>query len=302
MKEKSVYVFGHEIELPMLIHVSRVCSHVASRVAWHSHAGFEVLFLLDGATVYEFAGPSAVELRGGHFLVVPPGVVHRGLHEVRSPSTICGLALKTSQLGAWRNTNFTPADVRRLRTALEDASRKVHPFNPALRWLVRRLMEETASYPGAPQRAEAAIALRSIICAVLVEAMRQILVPPTEPKEFVAAAVAYLRQHLQDPVRMSDLVRYVGFSRARMFDLFKAQTGLTPNDYLQRLRIEKAQQLLRQTNQSVTEIGLATGFRTGQYFSTVFGRYTGISPMRFRKVARPGSHSGVWSLSRMALR
>jgi AraC-like DNA-binding protein/mannose-6-phosphate isomerase-like protein (cupin superfamily) len=291
MNEKSVYVFGNQIELPMLIHVSRVRSHIASRVTWHSHEGFEMLFLLDGATAYEFAGQSAVELHGGHFLVVPPGLVHRGLHNVRSPSTICGLALRASRPSAWKHTNFRSADVGRLRTALENASRKVHPFNPALRWLVRRLMEETANYPANPHRPEAGIALRALICAVLVEAMRQILVPPTEPKEFVAAAIAYLRQHLQDPVRMSDLVRHVGFSRARMFDMFKAQTGLTPNDYLQRLRIEKAQEQLRQTNRSVTEIGLATGFSTGQYFSTVFARYTGVPPTRFRKDAKPSGLS-----------
>ena len=291
MNDKSVYVFGNQIEMPMLIHVSRVRSHVASRVTWHSHEGFEMLFLLDGATAYEFAGQGSVALHGGHFLVLPPGVVHRGLHNVRSPSTICGLALKASRPGAWKNTNFTTADLRRLRTALENASRKVRPFNPALRWLVRRLMEETANYPANPHRAEAGIALRALICAVLVEAMRQILVPPTEPKEFVAAAITYLRKHLQEPVRMSDLVRHVGFSRARMFDLFKAQTGLTPNDYLQRLRIEKAQEELRQTNRSVTEIGLATGFSTGQYFSTVFGRYTGVSPTRFRKGVKPEAPS-----------
>jgi AraC-like DNA-binding protein/mannose-6-phosphate isomerase-like protein (cupin superfamily) len=291
MNEKSVYVFGNQIELPMLIHVSRVRSHIASRVTWHSHEGFEMLFLLDGATAYEFAGQSAVELHGGHFLVVPPGLVHRGLHNVRSPSTICGLALRASRPSAWKHTNFRSADVGRLRTALENASRKVHPFNPALRWLVRRLMEETANYPANPHRPEAGIALRALICAVLVEAMRQILVPLTEPKEFVAAAIAYLRQHLQDPVRMSDLVRHVGFSRARMFDMFKAQTGLTPNDYLQRLRIEKAQEQLRQTNRSVTEIGLATGFSTGQYFSTVFARYTGVPPTRFRKDAKPSGLS-----------
>src|ERR1017187_8110600 len=182
MNEKSVYVFGNQIELPMLIHVSRVCSHVASRVTWHSHGGFELLFLLDGATAYEFAGQQGVELHGGHFLVVPPGLVHRGLHDVRSPSTICGVALNASRPSAWKTTIFTAADVGRVRAALENASRKVHPFNPALRWLVRRLMEETANYPANPHRADAGIALRALICAVLVEAMRQILLPPTVPK------------------------------------------------------------------------------------------------------------------------
>ena len=72
-----------------------------------------------------------------------------------------------------------------------------------------------------------------------------------------------------------------------MFDLFKAQTGLTPNDYLQRLRVEAAQEQLRQTDFSVTQIALAMGFSSGQYFSTVFARYTGVSPTRFRKGARP---------------
>jgi len=296
MKEKSVYVFGNQIELPMLIHVSRLRSHIASRVTWHSHEGFEILFLLDGATAYEFSKQKAVELHGGHFLIVPPKLVHRGLHDMRSPCTICGLALKASRPSGWKTTTFTASDLRRLRTALDTAGLKAHPFNAALRWLVRRLMDETSNYPANPHHAEAGIALRALICAVLVEVMRQILVPPAEPKEFVAAAISYLQQHLPEPVRMNDLVRYVGFSRARMFDMFKAQTGLTPNDYLQRLRIEKAQEQLRQTNLSVTEIALATGFSSGQYFSTVFARYTGVSPTDFRKGAKPKGLSRLQDL------
>ena len=286
-KEKSVYVFGNQIELPMLIHVSRVHSHMASRVTWHSHEGFEILYLLDGATAYEFSGQGGVALQGGHFLVVPPALVHRGLHDMRSPCTICGLALKVSGAAGWRTTTFTSADLRQLRGALETASTKAHPFSSALRWLVRRLMDETGAFPGSSARVEAAIALRSLICAVLVESMRQILVPPAAPKEFVAAAIAYLQRHLQESVRMDDLVKHVGFSRARMFDMFKAQTGLTPNDYLQRLRVEKAQERLRQTSLSVTDIGLECGFSSGQYFSTVFTRYTGVSPTDFRKGVKP---------------
>jgi AraC-like DNA-binding protein len=270
----------------MLIHVSRVHSQIASRVTWHSHAGFELLFLVDGATAYEFADHAVVDLHGGHFLVVPPELAHRGLQDMRSPSTICGLALQASRASGWRTTTFSAADVRRVRTALESGSRKVHPFNPALRWLVRRLMEQTANYPANPRRAEAGLALRALICAVLVEAMRQMLVPPTGPKQFVAAAVAYLQKHLHESVKMADLVRHVGFSRARMFDMFKAETGLTPHDYLQRMRIEKAQEQLRQTKLSITSIALALGFSSAQYFSTVFARYSGVSPTGFRKGAK----------------
>ncbi len=279
----SCLIPGKRLGLPGLIHVSRAHSHVASRVTWHSHEGFEVLFLLDGATTYEFSDQPPVELRGGHFLVVPPGVVHRGSHNVRSPSTICGLALKASGRGACRNTTFGAQDMRVIRQALEGASRKVHPFGASLRWLVRHLMEEAVRFSTQPEAESSGAALRSLICTVLVEATRQMLAPPVEPQEFVSAAIDYLRKNLNEPVRMSDLIRHVGFSRSRMFDMFKAQTGLTPNDFLQRLRVERAQEQLAQTKLSVTEIALANGFSSGQYFSTVFGRYTGLSPTLFRK-------------------
>ena len=139
MKEQSVTVYGNQIGLPMLIHVSRVRSHIASRVTWHAHDGFELLFLVDGATAYEFAGRGTVALRGGHFLVVPPGLVHRGLQDVRSPSTFCGLALKASRPAAWNNTTFTATEVRGVRTSLEKASQKVSIPTPELPGMIRSL-------------------------------------------------------------------------------------------------------------------------------------------------------------------
>jgi AraC-like DNA-binding protein len=208
---------------------------------------------------------------------------------VRSPCTICGLALNTAHPAIWKHTTFTPADVQRIRSALERSSRTVHPFNPPLRWLVRRLMEAIASFPARPDSPTAAATLRTLICGVLLESMVQMLSPPRAPQASVEAAIAFFRQHLDEPVHIPDLVRYLGFSRARTFELFKSQTGLTPNDYLQRLRIEKAQELLRATQRSVTAIALETGFSSGQYFCTVFRRYTGLSPAAYREANRPGN-------------
>ena len=283
MNQAVVTLEGQALGLPMLLHVSQARSHVASRVAWHAHEAFELLFLLEGATGYEFAGGAAAELHGGHFLVIPPGVVHRGRHDLRAPCTLCGLAFRAARAAEWKGTVFAAGDVRRLREQLQSATREEHPFTPALRWYVRRLMQATADYACSPARAEAAVALRALICGVLVEIQPSLAAPAQPPKVFVSAAIAYLRQHLRERVSMSDLARHVGFGRARMFDLFKAETGLTPHDYLQRLRVEKAQQQLRQTNLPITEIALSTGFSSHQHFCAVFSRYTGLSPARFRK-------------------
>jgi AraC-like DNA-binding protein len=283
MEEQIFFVTGDQIRLPALVQLSSVRSQVANRVTWHSHKGYELLFLLEGATAYEFPDKKTAELHGGTFLVVPPNVIHRGLHDVRSPSTILGMVLNTDRAGRWKGTSFTSEDLERMRGALEKGGRLVHPFSASLRWLVRRLREETSHFAAHPESTESPAIIRALLCTVLAEAMRQMLRPTSQPETFVAAAVAYLRKNLNDTVRMADLVRHVGFSRARMFDLFKAQTGLTPNHYLQRLRIEKAQEELRRTNKSVTEIAHATGFSSAQYFSTVFIRYTGKSPSNYRK-------------------
>jgi transcriptional regulator GlxA family with amidase domain len=57
---------------------------------------------------------------------------------------------------------------------------------------------------------------------------------------------------------------------------------MTPNDYLQRLRVTRARDLLVTTSQSVTDIAYATGFSSSQYFSNVFRKYAGTTPSTFR--------------------
>ena len=126
----AVELTGGRMGLPLLIHVSRVESHRAKLIGWHSHEGFELLFLLQGATTYEFRNQQPIELRGGHFLVILPRLAHRGLHNVRSPSTICGLAINPDAAKAGDHTTFTRGDLARLSATLRHSHREPHPFSP----------------------------------------------------------------------------------------------------------------------------------------------------------------------------
>jgi AraC-like DNA-binding protein len=89
-------------------------------------------------------------------------------------------------------------------------------------------------------------------------------------------------------VSISGLGQFLGYSRSRTFELFKAQTALTLKDYLQRLRVQKAEELLRQTRKSITDVALSVSFNSSQYFSTVFRRYTGQTPAAFRQNNKNG--------------
>lgn len=277
------HLLGRQIDFPLLQQMGLVRSSSASRVPWHSHSGFEILFLLEGRTSYEFKSGSTVELRGGQFLVVPPKAVHRGKHDVRAPCRICGLALAPLSQNVWRNSPFTRADVAHIRAALACSAITMHPLNSSLRWIIKRLMDETGTRWSSPDDKTSPAILRTLISAAILEAVRQIISLPQAPKAIAAAAVAYLGKHCHEAVSIQQLSAYLGYSRSRVFELFKSEMGLSPNDYLQRVRIERAQQLLRETKKSVTAIALETGFNSGQYFCTVFRRYVGVTPAGFRK-------------------
>ncbi len=80
---------------------------------------------------------------------------------------------------------------------------------------------------------------------------------------------------------------------ARVFQWFKFELGLTPNDRRQRVRIEKATQLLKGAQSPIPGVALATGFSPSQYFSAVFRRSTGRSPRAYRAVDRPSAAANV---------
>lgn len=70
-------------------------------------------------------------------------------------------------------------------------------------------------------------------------------------------------------------------SKTQMFRLFKKETGYTPVDYRNKLRIKKAQQLLLDGESTMGEISEMLGFENVYYFSRIFKKYVGIPPSRY---------------------
>ena len=80
----------------------------------------------------------------------------------------------------------------------------------------------------------------------------------------------------------------IGMSRASLYNKVKALTGLGVNDYINRIRIEQAMQLLANTGLSVTEISERTGFSSSRYFSTSFKQFTSMTPSEYKERCRSG--------------
>lgn len=98
----------------------------------------------------------------------------------------------------------------------------------------------------------------------------------------LAGVTDYIHTHLDGPLRLADLCAVAGLRRTSLIEQIKAATGQTPHQYVTALRIQRAQQLLRQPHVSLTRIALECGFADQSHFSATFKRILGITPSQYR--------------------
>ena len=98
----------------------------------------------------------------------------------------------------------------------------------------------------------------------------------------------YVRQHYIDGFTSAQIQEACGLSYKYAGTLFKEVTGQTIKEYQCTLRLRKAEQLLKETNKSITEIAQLTGFSDVFYFSKIFHRKKGCPPGEYRKTYIPG--------------
>ena len=97
-------------------------------------------------------------------------------------------------------------------------------------------------------------------------------------------ALKYIEQHYNDDISLPDVAEHICISKNHLSYLLKKETGKTFSDYLIEFRIEKAKELLTSENRyTVSEIAEKTGFHDTGYFSKVFKKVTGLSPVQFKK-------------------
>jgi len=109
---------------------------------------------------------------------------------------------------------------------------------------------------------------------------------PVEPASSLKAdtvarihyAAEILRSHLEQPPCQVDLARQVGVSDRTLQKGFKAVFGMTPFAYLTRQRMNQAEQLLRQSDQTVAEVANLVGYANPAQFAAAFKRQFGVSP------------------------
>ena len=101
-------------------------------------------------------------------------------------------------------------------------------------------------------------------------------------KNLYMAAVKMLEK-TDEEVSISSIAKLYNITSAHFIRSFKKHYGITPNEYKQNFRITKAINLLKMTNLSIQDIAYQCGFNDSFYFSRVFKKKVGASPLKYRK-------------------
>lgn len=215
------------------------------------------------AGVHHEVGPAEV-------LLIPPRVPHRYYADVQQPWSIWWL-------------HVTGGDVSDLLAAIGlTVAAPVAPLIDPYRayGLAEAICDELARDETAATLTAAAGLAWNLLAQLAAERSGR-----HHTGEPIARVQAHLREHLATPVSVPALAELAGFSTSHFSARFKAVTGFSVTEYVRRLRMARARQLLITTDRPVADVAAEVGYPDPFYFSRQFRLVHGISPRSYQSRA-----------------
>ncbi|OIA99697.1 DNA-binding response regulator [Paenibacillus sp. LC231] len=123
----------------------------------------------------------------------------------------------------------------------------------------------------------------AVVEAFIREAERAIGETNTSVNPNMDRLLEYIQDHYADPITLTGVARQFHFNASYLSSYFAAYNGEGFSEYLNKIRLEKAMELLITTEHTISEISASVGYSDQSYFTKVFKKQTGISPSQFRR-------------------
>jgi len=259
----------------------------------HRNPGIELVYVKGGKVMWKVE-ERVWQVPSPSIFFTLPWERHGGMHEWEGGvelyyviiPTIPGRLERPARLRFPAGLGMRAAEASRVVGLLQSAPRPFVPAKGSLPHLLTRIAEvrKQVEEPLAPLLA-AYTRVALLETAGLVEEGAQ-HPDPDFARQTVREFLARLEADCQEPWTLEEMARVSGFGRTRLGLLVKELTGDNPIRHLNRLRVMRACRLLRESEESITAIGLRCGFCDGAYFTRVFKAFTGKSPSLYRARAQ----------------
>lgn len=268
---------------------------VATSDSWEQHDGIEILFMRSGEACWDLTDEHFSMATGSQAVIFPAGRRHRIANGVYTPCRLLWMVFQAKDIACASARLFPKSEIEAL---FDMANQQETPVNLPeaccrnLSDLCARLTDERLLIGSAPIMAEVRSKIYSSVIALweVCASGRN----ASARSQLVRKAAQLLREgtehdDLDKDERIGEVARQLGYGKSRLYSLFSREVGMAPNDYRQRIRIKRCCEKLVQSDDTITAIGIDSGFGSSQYFSRVFKKYVGVTPTDYRRLfgARP---------------
>lgn len=256
----------------------------------HAHPHCHVLLKVEGADTQFSVGEEIVGLTDSQAVLVNAWVPHAYVHDPLQPrTTILALYIEPAWLSTFR-PNWCSATVSGF------FERPGGELSPRIRSLAMDLATVMVSDPGATATQEQLLA--DLMIAVierftpwrkLSRTLGALNADRARMDWRIRRSIELLRETQGQPIDFDLVAKESGLSRAHFYRLFQRSTNLTPNVYLNMLRMELAVKSVVDAPDSLAKVSCRLGFSAPAHFTRFFQDHAGAKPSEFRQVARMGS-------------
>jgi AraC family L-rhamnose operon regulatory protein RhaS len=183
-----------------------------------------------------------------------------------------------------KSLGFTPEEMRIISSTFAASDQHCFQATPAMRDLMPALVRELQS-EHVLRDAHAQTLLRAVIVElkriVAGRALNHESRTPSERK--VQDLITNFSSTCNESWTLASMADSCGIKRTQLGKIFLKLTGISPTEYLFRIRMERAKTLLRRTNLKIIDIAFDCGYASSQYFANTFRQAIGMSPSEYRE-------------------
>ena len=239
----------------------------------HGHHHFLLTLITEGTGVQTLNGRE-IHFQPGDMFLLSPADFHKNTLASGASFSYYG-AKFTYDLLDDRLSELCALDKLPLYLHLKDSTACI------AKSIFRQLIEECEN--GADRLGNQAY-LQLLVEQLIILALREIKKDAlVAPKTFINRALGYLYSHFSEAITVADAAAYVGYTPNYFNTCFRQQMGMPFGEYLQQMRLNYAENLLRSGQTPITEVAYESGFGSLSYFSRCFRDNRGISPQDYRK-------------------
>lgn len=286
---EGIHVYPFDPSCP--VDVLFINSRGPQNVRMNRHGYFEVLYLCSGSAQCRIQD-RVLPFNQGDLAVIGSTLYHRIERTSSTPTTVVALFFEPDLIrcdGASDSVEYLTPFLR------QDATfPHIIPASTGTPRQVLDAMLRIRSELPAPS-ARSRLALRTYLKLLLILLVNQFssyagTVETYQRQQRALDRIRPLFRHLAEncgnPIQVREAARICGMSISHFMSFFKQVTGLSFMKYLNHYRVERAQMLLANTEESIAEISQVVGFCDQSYFGTVFRRIVGTTPAVYRRHIR----------------